>query len=67
MAKNPRKDRKPPREPIYDIENTVSAAECTGIAPAPVMDETAAEAYAGLYAIHMPQVDEEAEEARKRE
>lgn len=60
MAKKPRKDRKPVQEPLYDIERVASSTECTGIAPAPILDEDTAETYAELYAIHIPQVDEEA-------
>ncbi len=59
MAKKPRKDRKPVREPIYDIEQVVSSSECTGIAPAPVQDDGAADAFAAMYAIHRPLVDRE--------
>ncbi|MCL1965506.1 MAG: hypothetical protein FWF69_10705 [Firmicutes bacterium] len=59
MAKNLRKDRKPVREPLYDAENIASFTECTGLMPAPVQDEDAAEAYADLYAIHKPKVGEE--------
>lgn len=59
MAKYPRKDRRPTREPWYDVENTVSNTECTGIAPTPAMDDVEASAYAALYAIHRPKVNEE--------
>jgi hypothetical protein len=58
MAKKPRKDRKPPLEPIYDVENLASASECTGIAPAPVQNDAEADATAALYAIHRPQPDD---------
>lgn len=60
MAKKPRKDRKPVLEPLYDIERIASSTECTGIAPAPILDQDAAETYASLYAIHTPLVDEDA-------
>lgn len=59
MAKNLRKDRRPPRDPLYDIEGIVSSTECTGIAPAPVLDEGAAISCATLYAIHKPKTDED--------
>lgn len=59
MAKNPRKDRRPVREPWYDIENTVSSTDCTGIAPTPPLDDAAAESYASLIAIHRPKITEE--------
>lgn len=63
MAKKPRKDRKPVREPMYDIENIASTTECTGFIPAPVQDAQEAETYAELYAIHRPLVDEEEEDS----
>ncbi len=59
MAKYPRKDRKPVQEPGYDIEQVVSSTECTGIAPAPVQDDAAADAFAAMYAIHRPKVDDD--------
>ena len=52
MAKYPRKDRKPAREPIYDVEGIASFTECTGLVPTPAQDEEAAKTYAELYAIH---------------
>ncbi len=58
MAKNPRKDRKPPYEPRYDIESIALTTEMTGLMPAPVLDETAAEAYTDLARIPKPQVDD---------
>lgn len=62
MAKFPRKDRRPVQEPWYDIEQTVSSTECTGIAPAPAADDMEASSYAALYAIHRPKVAEENED-----
>lgn len=40
------------RDPIYDIEKVASTTDCTGLIPAAVDDESQAEAYASLYAIH---------------
>jgi hypothetical protein len=65
MAKNPRKDRRPPREPLYDMEGIVSSNDFTGIAPAPILDESAAAAYAALCAIHQPKPEDELEEKKK--
>ena len=59
MAKNLRKDRRPPREPLFDMEGIVSSTDYTGIAPTPVPDENAAAAYAAMYATHQVKAEEE--------
>ena len=61
MAKNLRKDRRPPREPLFDMEGVVLSTDYTGIAPAPVMDENAAASYAALYAMKRPKPEDELE------
>ena len=40
--------------PFYDINTTISATECTGIAPADIRSPGEAEAVSALYDIHMP-------------
>ena len=52
MAKNLRKDRRPPRAPLFDMEGVVSSTECTGMAATPIMDDNAAASYDALYPIH---------------
>ena len=65
MAKNLRKDRRPPREPLFDMEGIVSSTDYTGIAPAPVLDENAAAAYAAMYAARRPKAEEEMSEKKE--
>ena len=49
------------RDPFYDVENLVSATECTGLMPTLAQDEEQDEHYAALYAIH------DAEQKKKKE
>lgn len=44
-------------DPIYDISETVSSSECTGLMPAGIDSDGQAEAYGELYAIHPPKQD----------
>lgn len=46
--------------PIRDVQDLASATECTGLIPAAVEDESEAQRYAELYAIHRQKVDDEA-------
>lgn len=54
MKKVKRKDREE-IDTFYNIENTASATECTGIAPTVPDTEESAENIGELYAIHKPQ------------
>ncbi len=44
-------------QPIRDVQDLASATECTGLIPAAVEDESEADQYARLYAIHRQKVD----------
>lgn len=41
-----------PEDPFYDVNNLVSAMECTGLMPSMPENEDEDEHYARLYAIH---------------
>ena len=53
---NPFEPRRSPKAlenpPIREAEDLASANDCTGLVPAAIQDEYAAEDYAKLYAIH---------------
>ena len=54
MRKIPAKKFDETQDKFYTLETTVSATECTGLAPAAIENEAQAEAYGELYAIHNP-------------
>ena len=58
MDKKKRKASKEERvgadDPFYNINNTASASECTGLVPAGITDEAQADVYGELYGIHPP-------------
>ncbi|MGI6176070.1 MAG: hypothetical protein ACOYJC_07955 [Christensenellales bacterium] len=42
------------RDPYYEMSNTVSATECTGLVPSGVECDEQADNYAEMYGIHPP-------------
>ena len=43
--------------PIREVENLASATECTGLIPSAIQNESDAEHYARLFAIHQQKPD----------
>lgn len=69
MKKKVQKQSHDPQEfrslPFYDINTTVSATECTGIAPSGISQQDEAEAIGELYDIHTPQSSKQLKKAEQ--
>ncbi len=49
----PKKRRKTPPDPLFDVEQAASATECTGLMPAQIQSDEQGEALSELESIHL--------------